>query len=149
MKYNDFTVILDKPDEQRWVLRVESENQGESRRIELEIPSAETIAELNRRFENRETDRDYLKSVGQDLYGRLMVEQARDIFHLSLGEVRGDSTRGLRLRFRAQDPEIAALPWELLYSDLDDAFVGTRHADAETQARGAVSDQGPRRHSPW
>jgi len=126
MQYNDFTILISSDGDGQYTVRSESESYGESGPIPLSLPEKRTLDELRDRFESRTTDRKYLESIGRELYERIISGKTRDSFLLSLGEVRKDSDRGLRLRFRIGPPEIAVLPWELLYSDLDAAFVGTR-----------------------
>lgn len=126
MQYYDFTILISADGAGKYSARAESERYGEPDAIPLVLPDASTLEEIRTRFEKRQTDRAYLQSLGRDLFKRIIAGNISDTFLLSLGEVRNDPDRGLRLRLRIIAPEVAALPWELLYSDLDQAFVGTR-----------------------
>ncbi len=64
-----------------------------------------------------------LTSVGRTLFNALLPESLQNLYHTSLGLARGAGKR-LRLRLRADPPELAALPWEYLYDPSADLFLG-------------------------
>lgn len=126
MQYYDFTIIISSEGNGSYTARAESENFGETKSIPFELPPDSQVEELTKRLEARETNRDYLKSLGRDFFNRLITDDTRDSFLLSLGEVSRDPELGLRIRLRIREAECASLPWEFIYSDLEEAFVGTR-----------------------
>jgi hypothetical protein len=126
MKYYDFTILIGSDNAGQYSVRAESERHGEPESMRFVLPGAIDLEAIRKRFENRDTDRAFLEATGRDLFNRIFAGQLKDTFLLSLGEVRNDADLGLRIRLRIGAPEVAALPWELLYSDLDEAFLGTR-----------------------
>ncbi|MCB0084971.1 MAG: CHAT domain-containing protein, partial [Caldilineaceae bacterium] len=54
------------------------------------------------------------RAIGQRLFDALIVGGVRDAYSSSLVRAR-EQGAGLRLRLRIEAPEVAALPWELLY----------------------------------
>lgn len=126
MKYFDFDIRIQTGHNGQYTLHAESENHGEVDAVITLDPDAADIKEIVRRLEGRETDRVFLETLGSELYQWLFANGIETIFQRSYGEVEGDPDQGLRLRLRFATPELAVLPWELLYSDLDKKFIGTR-----------------------
>jgi len=126
MQYYDFTIVISSDAGGSYTVQAKSENYGVSDPVSFAIPSQAEIAELTRRLEDRETDREYLQSLGRDLFKRLVCGDTKESFLLSLGEVGRNPDLGLRFRLRINDARCAALPWEFIYFDRDQAFVGTR-----------------------
>lgn len=62
------------------------------------------------------------QKFGQDLFRALFVDDVLARWHGSLGALK--DVDGLRLRLRMDAPQLAALPWELLY-DKDSGFLAT------------------------
>jgi len=56
------------------------------------------------------------QALGTALYECLFVGEINLVFQRALGETLGRDDLGLRLRLRINPPELAALPWEYLYS---------------------------------
>jgi CHAT domain-containing protein/Big-like domain-containing protein len=63
------------------------------------------------------------REFGGALFETLFVGDVRSLFVQSLREATQEPGRGLRVRFRTQVPELAALPWELLYDRRPGSFV--------------------------
>lgn len=57
-----------------------------------------------------------LQAFGVALYECLFTGEINLVFQRALGETLGRDDLGLRLRLRINPPELAALPWEYLYS---------------------------------
>jgi tetratricopeptide (TPR) repeat protein len=66
-----------------------------------------------------------LQTLGAKLYGALFVGDIGALFNLALGETIVKDEYGVRLRLRIQPPELAVLPWELLYSPERHVFLST------------------------
>ena len=126
MEYLDFDIRVTAGRDGKYLLRAESESYGEEEADISLSPDAPEIVEINARLATRQTDRSFLEATGTDLYNRLFVANIDVLFQRSLGEVKNDANKGLRIRLRIGAPELAVLPWELLYSDFDEEFVGTR-----------------------
>lgn len=69
------------------------------------------------------TDEVFFIQLGQTLFNALLPEPLNDLYRASLGHTRGAGKR-LRLRLRADPPELAALPWEYLYDPSAELFLG-------------------------
>lgn len=69
------------------------------------------------------TDEAFFIQLGQTLFNALLPEPLNDLYRASLGHTRGAGKR-LRLRLRADPPELAALPWEYLYDPSAELFLG-------------------------
>jgi hypothetical protein len=61
-----------------------------------------------------------IKDFGASLFNSLFVGEVRNRFDVSHRQAVQEN-KGLRVKFRIQPPELAALPWEFIYDD--------RHAD--------------------
>jgi formylglycine-generating enzyme required for sulfatase activity len=72
------------------------------------------------RFENQDTDQEFLTHFGRRLFDELFSGEIASVFRDSLGQVRGQGV-GLRVRLRLEPPELAALPWEYLYDTQADS----------------------------
>ena len=57
-----------------------------------------------------------LQQLGKKLYETLFAGEINLLLNRALGETIGRDDLGLRLRLRINPPELAALPWEYLYS---------------------------------
>ncbi len=78
-----------------------------------------------KRLEEGETDGQFLKDFGSDLYECLLRGSIRDAFNEAFGDVRDEDDKALRIRLIIEPPEIAELPWELLYDSKRDRFLAT------------------------
>lgn len=63
------------------------------------------------------------REFGGILFETLFAGDVRNLFVQSLREATQQPERGLRVRLRTQAPELAALPWELLYDRRPGSFV--------------------------
>ncbi len=126
MEYRNFDLSVDGKSEDVYPLRAESQDFGEIRDfLKLEADQLAEISEALDRLDHRETDRDFLIRLGTMLYGILFPSKIESIFEQSYGTVLGSRDTAIRLRLRIHPPEIAALPWEFLYSPVANCFLGT------------------------
>lgn len=70
-------------------------------------------------------DVEQMKRFGGALYECLFRQNIRDAFLEAYGEVRNDDDLSLRIRLIIEPPEIARLPWELMYDKKQDLFLCT------------------------
>jgi len=63
-----------------------------------------------------------VQAFGMQLFALLLSDNVRSLYDASLQAVRQED-RGLRLKLRIQTPDLAALPWELLYDERIDEYV--------------------------
>ena len=65
------------------------------------------------------------KAFGKRLFEALFTGKVRDTWVASRGRVNAGEADGLRLRLRIDEPELAALPWELLWDEQTNNFLAT------------------------
>jgi hypothetical protein len=63
------------------------------------------------------------RAFGQELFEVLFTGEVGHLYVESLKEARRKPNRGLRVKLRAQGPELAALPWEFLLDDRRGDFI--------------------------
>lgn len=125
MNYTNFDIRISNGEGGGYLVRAESSSQGEAdAQIVLDSNSPEVEA-LLKKLESRDTDREFLESFGSALYKWLFVDNIETIFQRSYGQIDTNLNQGLRVRLRITVPELAALPWELLFSSADQEFVAT------------------------
>ncbi|MDM8553538.1 CHAT domain-containing protein [Desulfococcaceae bacterium HSG7] len=124
MRYYNFDISIDNKINGSYPLLVKSELFGEARSLLNLDPFCAEIQEKLKRLESRETDKDFLKRFGTDLFKYIFKDEIATIFQQSYGYVLGEADTGLRVRLRIQPPEIAILPWELLYFPSAKCFMG-------------------------
>jgi len=125
MKYGNFDLWIDSKREDSYPLRAAS-HRGEVRDLLTLDPDDLTaiVGDLDKLVQ-RDTDRDFLIHFGSGLYKHLFVGKIESLFEGSHGEVKNNEKIALRIRLRTEDAEIAALPWEFLYSTTQERFLGT------------------------
>ncbi len=70
-------------------------------------------------------DLELRKSFGKQLFEALFAGKVRDTWVASRGRVNAGEADGLRLRLWINEPELAALPWELLWDEQTNNFLAT------------------------
>jgi hypothetical protein len=121
--YRDFDVWIeartaDGPD--GYPVRASSETQGQARGW-MTLPSIQPYLDV---LAIERTNASLLIEFGALLYGALFAGDVESLFQACLGEVAGQEAAGLRIRLRIGPPEIAALPWEFLYSPRQKYYLG-------------------------
>ena len=117
MNYQDFQISVDRNDN----IRASSQEQGEeSDKFQLNIKRIRLTLNLINR---QQTDKELLKALGGELYDALFPNTINALFHKTIGgaQANGDSVR-LRLIF--ESPKLASIPWEFLYDDKNNTFLG-------------------------
>lgn len=94
--------------------RVAKSPAGEQRDSDtLKRPFPSRLRERLRKLERRELHFDELILMGEELASLLLPPAVRDFYKRSLEKLSAD--KGLRIRVRTHDPEMAVLPWEYVY----------------------------------
>lgn len=128
MRYHNFDLWIEEKDGSAYHLRALTETFESARGLmQLDLDSAEII-NATERFVRRQTDHQFMVHVGTLLYNALFSPEDRAIdslFQEYSGRFLNPPHDGIRLRLRIEAPEIAALPWEFLYSPLRDTFFST------------------------
>ncbi len=81
------------------------------------------------------------REIGQRLFDALITDAVRDAYSRSLAKAR-EQGAGLRLRLRIEAPEVAALPWELLYDAQEGDHVSLLRETPLTRYTALARDQG-------
>lgn len=124
MRFYDFDVWIDPQSGDHYATRAHSESMGESqgKLIVSEL-------EQNRVVLKGDADGDLPKSdiqrVGSSLFSNVFSGGVGNLFQRSVGQVFLDNNAGVRIRLRIDPPEVAALPWEMLYDADRDCFLST------------------------
>lgn len=113
--WEEFAVTISSRREQRYFVEVESPAGQTRSGVPIALPWDE--GELKQRlsdFRRLATSDASLREFGSQLFASVFQEDVKARYDESLGRV-GEYAGGLRLRVRTEAPELAALPWELLY----------------------------------
>jgi small GTP-binding protein len=115
MNYQDFQVLVTAARE----IRASSAQGDEWGELRLDMSRIKLALSL---IEKRQTDADLLKNLGGELHQALFPNKVHGHWRATKAgaEAAGSSVR-LRLIFEA--PELAALPWELLYDESTNTFL--------------------------
>lgn len=116
MEYLDFVLLIAAGREQPYTLHLLESPGGEDPGRPLALDAAAPrIAGLLAAVRRHPPSPAAARELGQALFDALFaVPEVYACYHTSLSRV-GDQGKGLRLRLRCQLPELAALPWELLF----------------------------------
>lgn len=117
MRYHTFDLTVSAtgaPHE--YLLAAESSTQGEAAGRTKIDPSSAPLAELLASLGYGTISAANLQTLGAALYQSLFAGEIGMLLNRALGETIGNEVLGLRLRLRINPPELAALPWEFLYS---------------------------------
>ncbi|MCP5151808.1 MAG: CHAT domain-containing protein [Chromatiales bacterium] len=116
--YANFEVIVsDGPPGAYPVYVMGTRSRAASGTLALDPTADEWVDALARLEDRHRTDREFLAAFGRELYRRLLAGEPGELFEDCFREVKGRNHAGIRLRLRITPPALAALPWELLYSD--------------------------------
>lgn len=132
--YHDFQILVDKNNNIR-----SSSEQGEgSGELRLETNQIKLTLQL---IESRSTNTELLKSLGNQLYQALFPKEIHGRFQATIASAQANNSN-VRLRLVFESPEIAALPWEFLYDEETNTFLGnntqtvlSRYIDVPLQQR--------------
>ncbi|MFN8489862.1 MAG: CHAT domain-containing protein [Caldilineaceae bacterium] len=117
MKYYDISLVICSAHK----IRISSDAGEETGDLDLNMSEIEPDLQ---RIEQRTTNAGLLKQLGHKLYQALFPPDILTVLHASLSSAEA-SNRGVRLRleFDKLRPELAALPWEMLYHEKTDTFL--------------------------
>jgi CHAT domain/WD domain, G-beta repeat len=133
LTYVDFDVLLERGEEGTYRARVVNAPAGQTPSVAFTLPFTPLELEnfvlrvgrprrIVRRIDAPETAA--IKSFGGQLYRALFHDQLEVNLLRSLSEATAQRT-GLRIRLRLSDtPELAELPWEFLYDQARNRFLG-------------------------
>ncbi|MEJ7655290.1 MAG: hypothetical protein WKH64_19120 [Chloroflexia bacterium] len=124
MKYYDFDMWIAQEADGYYPTRARSESMGED---SGKITAAElvSIREALERLASDNINESLLKEIGGLFYSVLFSGSVGSLFQKSLGQVYADPDRGVRVRLRIEPPDVAVLPWELVYDASRKCFLAT------------------------
>ena len=117
MRYHTFDLTLaamDTPHEYHLLAQFSTQSRA-SGRTKINLSQPAFIDWLNRLEQNMLTPAE-VQAFGATLHQALFVGEINLLFQRALGETIGKEELGVRLRLSIHPPELAALPWEFLYS---------------------------------
>jgi hypothetical protein len=123
MRYDDFELLVTKNGADQYSTRVISASAGEAKGILSFNSTYDDIQRALARIEAEETDEELFVNLGRTLFQHLFGDEIEGIYRTSLGHARAQG-KGLRIRLRIEPPELSAIPWEYLYDELNDLFLG-------------------------
>jgi tetratricopeptide (TPR) repeat protein len=123
MRYDDFELLVMQRGTEGYPTRVISASAGEAQGILSFKSASDDIQHALTRIETEETDEDLFINLGRTLFQKLFSDEIENIYRASLGYARAQG-KGLRIRLRLEPPELSAIPWEYLYDELNDLFLG-------------------------
>ena len=123
MRYDDFELLVTKDGADKYSTRVISASAGEAKGTLAFNSTYDDIQRALARIEAEETDEKLFVDLGRTLFQHLFSDEIESIYRASLGHARAQG-KGLRIRLRLEPPELGIIPWEYLYDELNDLFLG-------------------------
>ncbi|MGA9350265.1 MAG: tetratricopeptide repeat protein [Anaerolineae bacterium] len=123
MRYDDFELLVTKDGADQYSTRVISASAGEAKGTLAFNSTYDDIQRALARIKAEETDEELFVNLGRTLFQHLFSDEIESIYRASLGHARAQG-KGLRIRLRIEPPELSAIPWEYLYDELNDLFLG-------------------------
>jgi tetratricopeptide (TPR) repeat protein len=123
MRYDDFELLVMQKGADGYPTRVISSSAGEAQGTLNFNSTLGAIQRAMARIKAEETDEELFVELGRTLFEELFSDDIEDVYRTSLGYARAQG-KGLRIRLRLEPPELGAIPWEYLYDELNDLFLG-------------------------
>ncbi|BAY24777.1 Miro domain-containing protein [Calothrix sp. NIES-2100] len=134
INYHDFQILVTSDRK----IRASSEQGDERGELRLEMNDIELALEL---IESRKTNAKLLKRLGSQLYQALFPTKIHGRLQATIAGAQANNYE-VRLRLVFDSPELAALPWEFLYDEATNTFLGnntqtvlSRYVDVPLQKR--------------
>lgn len=129
MRYHNLDIWIGRRPEGGFALSARCIDHGET-----DVAATADVASLRRdltRLEEGSADRSFVVRFGSMLYDHVFAtDEGRVGLHFGRCTelARVTTSDGVRLRLRVEDPEIATVPWEYLYSPIRSDFLGASTA---------------------
>ena len=124
MEYTNFNLRIEGNPGDGYRVVVDSQGMGEVDGAFTISAESLKIADQLKEVQTLEAGSHLPMDLGVSLYQGLFQNRVATMLYKSLGAVKDDQ-RGLRIRLRLAPPEIAALPWEVLYDQDSKYFLAT------------------------
>ena len=125
MEYKNFDLCIEERSGERYPVKAQSETMGDMDGALVLRPDCMEVAESLKNVEEVEADGARLTDFGSSLHQCLFKDGVGNLLRESLGGVRLDDEKGVRIRLKIKPPEVAALPWEVLYDQHAKCFLST------------------------
>ncbi|MEM7554815.1 MAG: AAA-like domain-containing protein [Cyanobacteria bacterium P01_A01_bin.84] len=116
MNYQDFQIIVDKNNN----IRASSEQGEVSSELRWEKNQMNLTLQL---IDSGQTNSELLKALGNQLYQAIFPDKINARFHAAMAGAQ-EKKENVRLRLIFESPQLAALPWEFLYDEETNIFLG-------------------------
>ena len=123
MRYDDFELLIMQETADGYPTRVISASGGEAQGVLHFNSTYDRIQHAMARIQAEDTDEELFTNLGRMLFQQLFSDEIEDVYRASLGHARAQG-KGLRIRLRLEPSELGAIPWEYLYDELNDLFLG-------------------------
>ncbi len=123
MRYDDFELLVMQKSTDGYPTRVISASAGEAQGVLHFNSTDDHIQRALTRIKVEDTDEELFIELGRTLFQQLFSDEIGAVYRASLGYARAQG-KGLRIRLRLEPPELGAIPWEYLYDELNDLFLG-------------------------
>lgn len=124
MQYQNFDLCIDDKSGESYQIKAQSETMGETEgSLTLKSDWLNVAADL--KDVQNGTDGHALMTLGASFHRGLFGESVGDLLQRSLGGVLLDDDKGIRIRLAFSLPEVAALPWEVLYDERTKCYLST------------------------
>jgi CHASE2 domain-containing sensor protein len=125
MEFKNFDLYIEKKLGDGYQVKARSVTMGEAEGVlTLSADCLKIAAEL-KNLEQMGTDSALPMSLGLSLHECLFRDSVGAMLLVSMGEVLRDDEKGVRIRLFLSPPEVAALPWEVLYDQRTKSFLCT------------------------
>ncbi|MEZ4662220.1 MAG: CHAT domain-containing protein [Caldilineaceae bacterium] len=118
--YQTFELLIGAPAAAGYPVTVTQSPAGEATAHCRLDPTDGELGDALAAVRTQNTDFAFLSQVGAFLFDELFAGEIGSLYRTSLGIVRSQGQR-LRIRLRIEPPELASLPWELLFDPQEEA----------------------------
>jgi hypothetical protein len=150
LPHETFDVEVERRGRNRYEIQVLNAPAGPARSDEISFdPAAPQFQAMLERVEVGDVEAALLTEVGRQLHAFLFSPRIWAAFVASREAARRRD-RGLRLKLRLHQPELAVLPWELLYDPQEDRFLAlSGHTPLIRSLPGVLGSALPPASLPW
>ncbi len=120
--FADFEMLITAGRDDNYEIRVIESPAGQEQDTFAMPYDEDELLDVLDQLRDFDTDRDFLKEVGDKMFSALFGMRVRALYNKSEGLV--DAGKGLRLRLRIEPPELNVLPWEFMYDSDRGEFLG-------------------------
>lgn len=125
MEYKNFDLCIENKVGENYQVKAQSETMGEAEGVFNLSSECLKIATELKDIAAIAPDSQLPMNLGVSLHKCLFNDSVGDMLRTSLGDVLRDDEKGMRIRLILSPPELAALPWEVLYDHRTNCFLST------------------------